>query len=119
MLVGLALLTADILAAQIALSRVLASTLGYYFAFMLVSLAMLGLACGALLVHVRVSWFRRETLERDAAMLSLACAVAASAGGMAYLGCMRPRIALLSSSGWPPPSSASFPISSLAESPCP
>ena len=90
MLVGLALLTADILAAQIALSRVLASTLGYYFAFMLVSLAMLGLACGALLVHVRVSWFRRETLERDAAVLSLACAVAASAGGMAYLAVYAP-----------------------------
>jgi len=84
-LAGLALLTGDILAAQIALSRLLASTLGYYFAFMLISLAMLGLACGALLVHARVRWFRRETLERDAAALSILCAVAASAGGVAYL----------------------------------
>jgi hypothetical protein len=84
-LVGLALLTGDILLAQIALSRVLASTLGYYFAFMLISLAMLGLACGALLVHARVGWFRRERLERDAAVLSILCGVAASAGGIVYL----------------------------------
>ena len=82
---GLALLTAAIVAAQIALSRLLASTLGYYFAFMLVSFAMLGLASGGLLVHVRVRWFRRERLERDAAVLALLCAASACAGGIAYL----------------------------------
>jgi hypothetical protein len=54
---ALALLTGAIVAGQIVLSRLLASTLGYYFAFMLVSLAMLGLASGALLVHARVQWF--------------------------------------------------------------
>ena len=82
---GLALLTAAILAAQIALSRLLASTLGYYFAFMLVSFAMLGLASGALLVHARVHWFRRERLERDAAALAILCAVSACVGTIAYL----------------------------------
>ncbi|MGZ6123388.1 MAG: hypothetical protein ACXWLR_00420 [Myxococcales bacterium] len=82
---GLALLTAAIVAAQIALSRLLASTLGYYFAFMLVSFAMLGLASGGLLVHVRVQGFRREKLERDAAVLALLCAACTCAGTIAYL----------------------------------
>ena len=78
-------MTAAILAAQIALSRLLASTLGYYFAFMLVSFAMLGLASGALLVHVRVHGFRREKLERDAAALAILCAVSGCLGTIAYL----------------------------------
>jgi hypothetical protein len=85
-LAGLALLTGAVLAAQIVLSRLLASTLGYYFAFMLVSLAMLGLGSGALIVHARIRWFRRETLERDSAVLSLLCAICACAGALAYLG---------------------------------
>src|SRR6267378_2555918 len=39
----------------------------------------------ALLVHARVRWFRRDSLERDAAVLSLLCAICASGGGLAYL----------------------------------
>jgi hypothetical protein len=46
------IVTASILASQIVLSRLLAGTMTYYYAFMLVSLAMLGLAAGALLVQL-------------------------------------------------------------------
>ena len=84
-LVGFALLTGSALAAQVVVARLLASTLGYYFAFMLVSLTMLGLGSGALIVHARIESLRREDLERDAALLSILCGVSGCAGGLAYL----------------------------------
>ncbi len=84
-LAGLAGLTASVLAAQIVVARLLATTLGYYFAFMLVSLTMLGLGSGALIVHAQLQRFRRENLERDAALLSILCGLSACIGGLIYL----------------------------------
>ena len=53
------------LALQIVLSRLIGSTVSYYFAFLLISLAMLGLGSGALLVQLAP---RRFTPERCAAL---------------------------------------------------
>ncbi len=50
-LLGLGVTTASILASQLVLARFLGATVGYYFAFVLVSFAMLGLASGALAVY--------------------------------------------------------------------
>ena len=50
-LLGLAVTTAGVLASQLVLARFLGATVGYYFAFVLVSFAMLGLASGALAVY--------------------------------------------------------------------
>ena len=48
-----ALVTASLLLAEIALTRVFSGTLGYYFAFMSISVAMLGLGAGSLWVTLR------------------------------------------------------------------
>ncbi|MEO8586030.1 MAG: hypothetical protein ABI584_07695 [Acidobacteriota bacterium] len=50
-LLGLGVTTAGVLASQLVLARFLGATVGYYFAFVLVSFAMLGLASGALAVY--------------------------------------------------------------------
>jgi hypothetical protein len=68
---GFALLTSSMLAAEIVLSRLFAVTLGYYYAFVLISLAMLGLASGALIVqgwriseeHIALYAFRLSMLS--------------------------------------------------------
>src|SRR5438128_95706 len=84
-LLGLAILSGTVLGAQIVVSRLLASTLGYYFGFMLVSLAMLGLGSGALVVQGRLRSFARERLGLHAAVLSILASLSAWAGGLAYL----------------------------------
>ncbi|MCC6648749.1 MAG: hypothetical protein IT374_24690 [Polyangiaceae bacterium] len=50
---GFALVTASLLLAEIALTRVFSGTIGYYFAFMSISVAMLGLGAGSLWVTLR------------------------------------------------------------------
>ena len=77
---GLAAMSASILCAQIVLSRLFAATLGYYFAFMLISLAMLGLASGALIVHQKPDTFAPERIDRNAARLAIAAGIAIYAG---------------------------------------
>jgi hypothetical protein len=89
-LLGLAVLAGTVLGAQIVISRLLASTLGYYFGFMLVSLAMLGLGSGALVVHGRLRSFARERLGLHAAVLSVLASLSAWIGGFAYLGVYLP-----------------------------
>jgi hypothetical protein len=48
-----AVVTASLLLAEIALTRVFSGTIGYYFAFMSISVAMLGLGAGSLWVTLR------------------------------------------------------------------
>jgi hypothetical protein len=50
---GFALVTATLLLAEIALTRLFSGTIGYYFAFMSISVAMLGLGAGSLWVTLR------------------------------------------------------------------
>ncbi|HEX7252225.1 MAG TPA: hypothetical protein VF376_05020 [Thermoanaerobaculia bacterium] len=79
-LFGLAAVSASILCAQIVLSRLFAATLGYYFAFMLISLAMLGLASGALIVQQKPDILAPERVDKKAAELAIAAGVAIYAG---------------------------------------
>jgi hypothetical protein len=74
-----------VLALQIVLSRLIGSTISYYFAFLLVSLAMLGLGSGALLVQLAPRTFTRERSGAQAAWGSLAMAVCCLAGTLALL----------------------------------
>jgi hypothetical protein len=84
-LLGLAVLAASVLAAQIVLSRLFAATLGYYYAFMLISLAMLGLATGALIVQQRVGFLDAKRVGGQAATLSLLAGLAAYGGTLVAL----------------------------------
>jgi hypothetical protein len=85
MLLGLAILAGSVLAAQIAVSRLFAATLGYYYAFMLISLAMLGLATGALVVQQRVSRIEPQRVATRAAVLSLFAGAAQCVGTLIAL----------------------------------
>jgi hypothetical protein len=82
-----------VLALQIVLSRLIGSTMSYYFAFLLVSLAMLGLGSGALLVQLAPQRFTRERCGAQAAWGSLAMAVCCLAGTLALLA-IYPRLGL-------------------------
>src|SRR6202521_5074583 len=74
-----------VLALQIVLSRLIGSTMSYYFAFLLVSLAMLGLGSGALLVQLAPRRFTPERCGAQAAWGSLAMAACCLAGTLALL----------------------------------
>jgi SAM-dependent methyltransferase len=74
-----------VLALQIVLSRLIASTLSYSFAFLLVSLAMLGPGSGALLVQLAPRRFTPERCGEQAAWWSLAMAACCLAGTLALL----------------------------------
>lgn len=84
-LVAFGLVTATVLAAQIVLSRLLAGTLTYYYAFMVISLAMLGLASGGLLVQTAPRAFRAERVGVQAAAGSLGMGLAVPGGTLAML----------------------------------
>lgn len=51
--IGFAVVTSSLLLSEIALTRVFSGTIGYYFAFMSISVAMLGLGAGSLWVTLR------------------------------------------------------------------
>ncbi len=80
-----ALVTLSVLAAQVVLTRLFASVMTYYFAFMIVSLALLGLGGGGLVVQLSPGHFRRERLPEQAARYSLAMGISASLGTLAML----------------------------------
>lgn len=82
-----------VLALQIVLSRLIGSTMSYYFAFLLVSLAMLGLGSGALLVQLAPRRFTPERCAAQAAWGSLAMAACCFAGTLALL-VIYPRLGL-------------------------
>lgn len=76
--VGFALVTAALLLAEIALTRLFSATIGYYFAFMSISVAMLGLGAGGLWVTLRgeVPLEAPERAGRAALALALVGALA-------------------------------------------
>jgi SAM-dependent methyltransferase len=82
-----------ILALQIVLSRLIGSTLSYTFAFLLVSLAMLGIGSGALAVQLAPRRFTPERCAAQAAGWSLAMAACCLAGTLALLA-IYPRLGL-------------------------
>jgi hypothetical protein len=74
-----------ILAAQVVLSRLFSGTMTYYYAFMLVSLAMLGLAAGGLIVQMAPRFFTPERAAKQAAIISLLMGIFCFSGTLAYL----------------------------------
>jgi hypothetical protein len=74
-LLGVALVAGCALAMQVLLTRLFSAALFYHFAFLSISLALLGAGAGALLVYVRPAWFERRPLEptlaRWSALLAL------------------------------------------------
>lgn len=81
--VAFALVTASLLLAEIALTRVFSGTIGYYFAFMSISVAMLGLGAGSLWVTLRGPLEVAPEVRAARAAFALALAIAAST--LAYL----------------------------------
>jgi hypothetical protein len=77
--------TFSILGGQIVLSRLFAGIMTYYYAFMLISLAMLGLAAGGLIVQMGAAFFRIDRFRIQASILSLAMGLAAFCGTLAIL----------------------------------
>jgi hypothetical protein len=78
-----ALVTACLLLSEIALTRVFSGTIGYYFAFMSISIAMLGLGAGSLWVTLRGDVGLLPDLRAGRAALVLGATCAAST--IAYL----------------------------------
>jgi hypothetical protein len=79
-LAGVALVAGCTLAAQVLLTRLFSAVLFYHFAFLAISLALLGAGAGALAVYLRPAWFERrpteEVLARWSALLALLLAAA-------------------------------------------
>src|ERR1700693_496411 len=75
-----ACMTFTVLATEIVFSRLFAGTMTYYCAFMLVSLAMLGLGSGSLIVQLAPQIFREETFGTQTFVLSSACGIALFGG---------------------------------------
>jgi hypothetical protein len=61
--IAVGIVAASTLALQVLLSRLFAAVLLYHFAFLAISLALLGVGAGAILVYVRPRWFERAGLE--------------------------------------------------------
>lgn len=62
-LLGVAVVAGCALAMQVLLTRLFSAALFYHFAFLSISLALLGAGAGALLVYVRPAWFERRPVE--------------------------------------------------------
>lgn len=73
---GLFFVTLATLMYEIGLTRIFSVTTFYHFAFVAISLALFGLTAGALLVHLRPTWFRAENVKRDLALAAVAFAIA-------------------------------------------
>src|SRR5262249_47394668 len=78
-------ITFTVLAAQIVLSRLFAGTMTYYYAFMLISMAMLGLAAGSLIVQLAPATFRPEKFADHTSLLCIAMGIAAFVGTLLFL----------------------------------
>jgi len=73
--VGLFLTTLSLLQLELFLTRIFSVTMWYHFAFMAISLAMLGLAAGAVLVEVMEKRDPHTTLAKTGLMFALSSAV--------------------------------------------
>jgi len=72
---AIGIVAASTLALQVLLSRLFAAVLLYHFAFLAVSLALLGVGGGAILIYVRPGWFERGGIERSLARWAAILAV--------------------------------------------
>ena len=72
---GVGIVAGSTLALQVLLTRLFAAVLLYHFAFLAISLALLGIGAGAILVYVRPGWFERGGLERSLARWTAILAV--------------------------------------------
>src|SRR4030095_8061597 len=73
--VGLFLTTLSLLQLELFLTRIFSVTMWYHFAFMAISLAMFGLAAGAVLVEILPKRNANETLARTALLFALTTAI--------------------------------------------
>lgn len=83
--IAFGLVAATLLLLQIVLSRLFAGTLTYYYAFMLISLAMLGLAAGGLAVYLWPRLFPEDAVWERAAWFSAGTGIATFAGTLGVL----------------------------------
>jgi spermidine synthase len=81
--VAFAVVTASLLLVEVTLTRVFSGTIGYYFAFMSISIAMLGLGTGSLWVTLRGE--RAGLPERRAGLASLGLSLSAAAATLVFL----------------------------------
>ncbi|MEW5850934.1 MAG: hypothetical protein AB2A00_19260 [Myxococcota bacterium] len=82
---GLALVTCATMLAEVAYTRILSVSLWYHYAFMAISLALFGMAFGAVIVYVRPSWFPQERLGRSLTLLALGFALTMVVGFAVHL----------------------------------
>ena len=73
--IGLFLTTLSLLQLELFLTRIFSVTMWYHFAFMAISLAMFGLAAGAVLVEVLPRRSPAESLTRAALLFALSSAI--------------------------------------------
>src|SRR5438477_3955964 len=73
--IGLFLTTLSLLQFELFLTRIFSVTMWYHFAFMAISLAMFGLAAGAVLVEVLPKRSANETLARTALLFAVTSAI--------------------------------------------
>jgi len=73
--IGLFLTTLSLLQLELFLTRIFSVTMWYHFAFMAISLAMFGLAAGAVLVEIMPKHRREETLAATALLFALSSAI--------------------------------------------
>src|SRR5882724_7022854 len=67
-LLGIALAT---LMYEVLLTRIFSVTMWYHFAFVAISIAMLGMTIGALVVYIRPQWFPPAAAKRQLAITAL------------------------------------------------
>src|SRR5437588_10313306 len=72
---GIFLVSFAVLLLELLLTRIFSVTMFYHLSFMVVSLAMLGLAASGLAIHLWPSWFRRERVRAQLGGASLAFAL--------------------------------------------
>jgi hypothetical protein len=83
--VAFGLVAMTVLLVQVVLSRLFASIMTYYYAFMLISLAMLGLASGSLLVQVMPRVFTEKRFSIQTTICGAAMGLCGIAGTLALL----------------------------------
>jgi hypothetical protein len=83
--VAFGLIAMSVLLVQVVLSRLFASIMTYYYAFMLISLAMLGLASGSLLIQMMPRVFTAERFSLQAMICGAAMGMFGIVGTLAVL----------------------------------
>src|SRR5436309_183223 len=75
LLAGVALSSFAALLLELALTRLFSVVLFYHFAFLAISVALLGLGAGGVFAHVRREWLRQWSISRIGSFLALSNAV--------------------------------------------